>query len=131
MTAFTDWNKEIASRRDPAAHRIPLTVPPAIIDDESRGEYEKLSAKYNKASADALRSTGVEKDALKKFEAAENIFEKLQRVGKFVPVFVHHPNEGLINVYPTVPQDIGQLVRIARGLLKIITENATTTKTIQ
>ena len=116
---FAEWNRDLSSRRDPAAHRIPLSIPPAIIDAETRVEYERLSAEYSKASNDALKTPGHGKDAIMKFETAAALYDKLQRVGKFFPVFVHHPDEGPMKIYPTVPQDIGQLIKIARGIFEI------------
>jgi hypothetical protein len=113
---FRVWNKELAARRDPAAHRIPLSVPPAFIDDKTKEEYRSVSQEYTKAVDDAFAASGDWEKAAPKFEKVDILNEKLQRIGKFVPVFVHHPSEGLMKISPTVPEDIGQLVKIARGV---------------
>ncbi len=120
MEPFQAWNKELSGRRDPAAHRIPLSVPPAFIDDESKDEYQRVSEEYSTAINDAFKHTENWEEAAPKFEKVDMLNEKLQRVGKFLPVFVHHPDEGMMKIYPTVPEDIGQLVRIARGIFNLV-----------
>jgi hypothetical protein len=117
---FSDWNSELKGRRDPAAHQIPLSVPPALIDEETRPEFERVHAAYVEAFNGLGKDDGSNKDLLSKFERVDALFGRLERIGKFVPLFVHHPDEGAIKVYPTVPADVGQLVRIGRGLIEII-----------
>src|SRR6266446_915961 len=34
LEEFSTWHRELKCRRDPAAHRIPLSVPPAILNPE-------------------------------------------------------------------------------------------------
>lgn len=119
MATFVQWSTELRGRRDPAAHRIPLSVPPAIIDEETREEFERASAAYSAAFNDAIQSAGRGIDSTQKFENADARFAELEVIGKFVPVFVHHPAEGPIKIYPTVPQDVGQLVKIVRGLFTL------------
>jgi hypothetical protein len=120
MEPFHSWNRELSSRRDPAAHRIPLSVPPAFIDDETKDEYYRVSEEYTNAVNDAFKYTRNWEEAAPKFEKADVLNEKLQRIGKFLPVFVHHPSEGMMNIYPTVPEDIGNLVKVARGIFEIV-----------
>lgn len=79
-----------------------------------------MSEEYTNAVNDAFMHAGNWEEAAPKFERADVLNEKLQRIGKFLPVFVHHPNEGMVRIYPTVPEDIGQLVRIARGIFDIV-----------
>jgi hypothetical protein len=122
MNPFQAWNRELSSRRDPAAHRIPLSVPPAFIDDETEDDYLRVSEEYTKAVNDAFEHAANWEEAAPRFEKADVLNDRLQRIGKFMPVFVHHPNEGMMKIYPTVPEDIGQLVRIARGIFNIVKE---------
>lgn len=124
MEPFQAWNRDLSGRRDPAAHRIPLSVPPAFIDDETKDEYHQVSEEYTNAVNDAFKHTGNWEEAAPKFEIADVLNERLQRIGKFLPVFVHHPNEGMMRIYPTVPEDIGQLVRIARGIFEIVRKSS-------
>jgi hypothetical protein len=39
---------------------------------------------------------------------------KQRKIGTFVPCFVHHPGEGQMELYPTVPQDIASIVDSAK-----------------
>ena len=119
MGKFSEWNKELSNRRDPAAHRIPLSVPPAIIDQKTREEFDQASREYSEAFSEATKKA-LQPGALARFEQVEVLYDKLQRIGKFWPVFVHHPQMGTMPIYPTVPQDIGQLVRITRGISDMI-----------
>ena len=130
MSALSDWNRELSSRRDPSAHRIPLSIPPAVLDAESsippavldaesREEYTRVSAEYSEAFNAAVASVSKTGD-LEMFEKADLLNNQLQKIGRFMPVFVHHPDEGAIRIYPTVPQDIAQVVKIARGISNII-----------
>jgi len=54
MEPFKEWNRELSTRRDPAAHRIPLSVPPAFIDADTKDEYQRVSEDYATAVNDAL-----------------------------------------------------------------------------
>ena len=54
------------------------------------------------------------------FKEANEIHDRLQTIGGFLPVFHHHPNEGGFDVYPTVPNDVGKLVLVCRGVLPVI-----------
>jgi hypothetical protein len=117
---FEGWNKDLKDRRDPAAHRIPLSVPPTILNDEDLAEYQRLYGEYDAAHLAAVRAAGAGEDCLNLFEQATAVFERLERVGTFVPVFLHHPRNERFPVYPTVVEDVGTLVRIARGIVDII-----------
>jgi len=116
---YEDWNGELSGKRDPAAHRIPLSVIPAIIDSETKDEYQRTMEEYNNMIGDAFRDSANWEIAEPKFEKAHALHEKLESIGKFAPLFVHHPDEGAMKIYPTVPQNIGQLVRITRGIFEI------------
>ncbi len=120
VNGFAEWNKELKARRDPAAHRIPLSVPPAVLNEAAQKEYARLSAEHTEVSNAAARAVGEGADSSVLFEKATLLNDRLQRVGRFVPIFVHHPDEGGMKIYPLVPQDVGQLVKIARGLTDII-----------
>lgn len=120
VNGFADWNRELKARRNPAAHRIPLSVPPAFLDAAAQNEYARISAEYTEVSNAAARAVGEGSDSSVLFEKATLLNDRLQRVGTFSPVFVHHLDEGATKIYPLVPQDIGQLVKIVRGLTDII-----------
>ena len=46
---YRDWHRELKARRDPAAHRIPLTVPPAIFAPDQFDQYETLEGEIQEA----------------------------------------------------------------------------------
>jgi hypothetical protein len=108
---FQNWNKDLSTRRDPSAHRIPLSVVPAIIDTETKDEYERAIHDYNEAISDAFANAGDWEVAEPKFEKAHALHERMESIGKFVPLFVHHPDMGAMKIYPTVPQDTGNSLR--------------------
>ncbi len=120
VNGSADWNRELKARRNPAAHRIPLSVPPAFLNAAAQKEYARISAEYTEVSNAAARAVGEGADSSVLFEKATLLNDRLQRVGTFSPVFVHHLDEGATKIYPLVPQDIGQLVKIVRGLTDII-----------
>ena len=121
MGAFTGWSKDLKARRDPAAHRIPLSIVPALIDDATVGEYTRLQKKWSEVSAAAINAVARGEDSSALFQEADAVHERLQRVGKFHPLFGHDPSEGLMKIYPVVPQDIAELVRVSRILTSFIT----------
>jgi hypothetical protein len=120
LERFSAWNKEMKARRDPAAHRIPLSVPPAILDTAAQLEYARISVEHDQVLAQAVAALAGSSEKLELLERAGLIYDRLQHVGSFIPLFGHHPDDGYMKIFPTVPQDIGQLVIIARGLISRI-----------
>lgn len=122
INKYSGWNSELKKRRDPAAHRIPLSVPPALIDEETRPEFDQAYAAYTDAFNGIGKVGGGTADLMSRMEKVGALYDRLEQIGKFLPCFVHHPDEGAMKKYPTVPGDVGQLVKIARGLATIIKE---------
>lgn len=102
LSEFEAWQSEFKDRRNPAAHRIPLHVPPAALSEADAVEHRRL----DRLSSEAL--------ARGEFERASKISEATWKVGSFLPYFVHDPTEALMPIFPTLPTDIGQAVRIGR-----------------
>lgn len=42
LTAMSDWGLQLAAVRDPAAHRIPLYIPPSVLDEEGAAKARAL-----------------------------------------------------------------------------------------
>lgn len=42
--------------------------------------------------------------------------EQMEKTGTFVPMIVHDPDVGGNSIYPTVPEDVGNLVLFCRRL---------------
>jgi hypothetical protein len=102
LSSFCGWEGDIKDRRDPAAHRMPLYVPPAAYTPEEIAEVDRL----DNLRFEALRAED--------FKRVSDLRSDRTRVGKFVSVFLHDPGEKAIEIYPTLPQDIGQMVKIGR-----------------
>jgi hypothetical protein len=104
VSAHSDWADEVKDRRDPVAHRIPLYVPPSALTGEEQAEYQDLTRRWYEA---ANRMD---------FTACEQLDEQRQRIGTFLPCFMHHPDQGTIPIYPTLPKDMVHLIRIGQIL---------------
>ena len=108
ISGFSAWHTDLKNRRDPAAHRIPLYVPPACLNPAEQERYAALERQIFAA----------------KTEQCKDVLNAQQRkIGTFVPCFLHHPDEGRMEIYPTVPQDIANLIKITK-LVHIILDSA-------
>jgi hypothetical protein len=54
------------------------------------------------------------------FDDARKIHTDRQTVGRFPSLFLHHPDEPALPIYPTVPEDVCSLVAIAEAVMAII-----------
>lgn len=102
LDEFGKWHKELKTRRDPAVHRIPLYVPPAALNPEEEDRYRELEDQI----ADAFNNQD--------FEQVDELSAQQGRIGTFKSYFLHHPDEDIIPIYPTVPQDIANLIKIVQ-----------------
>jgi hypothetical protein len=93
------WHTDLKNRRDPPAHRILLYVPPAILSPEEQERYAALDKQIS----------GTKSEQERKVLSAQQ-----RRIGTFMPYFIHHPDEGRMAIYPTVPQDIANLIKVAK-----------------
>lgn len=114
---YRNWAREIAKRRNPAAHRIPLSVPPSILDRTTSGEFQRAYQIFQRAQATALAACRPGHYPEAEFAAARDAFQATEAIGVFVPVFVHHPEDGHTPIYPTVPTDVGQLLGLSASLI--------------
>ncbi len=112
LRSFDDWEKDVKTRRNPAAHRMPLYVPPAALTPEDVVEFERFEALIS----EALRA--------QEFEKLDGLREKRGRVGTLILKFLHDPGEPMFDVYPTVPEDIGQAIKVGRVIQTFLSESA-------
>lgn len=112
LERHSDWNINFKERRDPSAHRIPLTVPPQEVNELEAELYTDARS----AMLDALRLADV-KTVIAAIKHQESI-------GHFVPYFIHDPARGGIPLYPTVPIDIAHLIQIFRHAKVFISNNS-------
>jgi hypothetical protein len=100
LKAHIEWHRDLKDRRDPVAHRIPLGVTSQILRPGEGETYRSLMAAYNEALSK------------RDFDEADNAWRKLHDLGQFAPFFAHDPNQAVVRIYPTVPDDVGRLVMI-------------------
>lgn len=110
LQPFQAWFTELRSRRDPAAHQIPLYVPPTALDPEDLQSYRQIEAEIASLTP------------LQEFTRIDELNKEQEGLGVFVSKFMHHPDEPLIPFYPTIPQDLAQLIRISSAVRQSIRE---------
>jgi hypothetical protein len=98
------WDRDVKERRDPAAHRIPLALPPALLNKEETARYRELESEHQIAMQNS------------EFALADQILTRQRRLGTFRPWFVHEPALGPIAIYPTLPDDLAHVVQIFDGV---------------
>jgi hypothetical protein len=108
LKPFQAWFTELRSRRDPAAHQIPLYVPPTALDPEDLQSYRQIEAEIASLTP------------LQEFTRIDELNKEQEGLGVFVSKFMHHPDEPLIPFYPTIPQDLAQLIRISSAVRQSI-----------
>ncbi len=91
--------------RDPSAHRIPLAVAPSIVSADEAKQYLDLQQVSNKAL-----NRG-------KFDESRRAMKAMEKIGKFVPIFLHDPNEGHVELYPTIAEDIRHMLTLTEKCL--------------
>jgi hypothetical protein len=108
LNPFKAWFNELRSRRDPAAHQIPPYVPPTVLDPENLQRYQQIEGQMAALTP------------LQEFSRIDELRDEQERLGVFVGKFMHHPDEPLIPFYPTIPQDLAQLIRISSAVRQSI-----------
>ena len=108
LDGFRQWLGDVKTRRNPVIHRIPLHIVPALLENEDTEQYNALNLQFY----DAINSG--------EFELAEEIDKRKEELGRFVPYFTHHPDNGAIPVYPTLPTDMANLIRIGRTVFALL-----------
>jgi hypothetical protein len=78
--------------------------PPAALTPEQHAQYGQLAQDH------------IEHAVKHDFKASEDAFRQMNEIGQFVPCFMHHPDSGLLPIYPTVPTDMAHLIRLGRIL---------------
>jgi hypothetical protein len=102
LEGYRGWFEELRTRRDPAAHRIPLYVPPALLNEAQAQEHERLAQQAN--------------EVIQRHDWAgwDNIMDQQQQLGRLYLLFLTSPGAPMYNFYPTIPEDAGQMVKIIR-----------------
>jgi hypothetical protein len=92
---------------------MPLYVPSAALTRDDVVKVERFEALIS----EALRA--------QQFEKLDALREGRRRVGTLVPKFLHDPGEPMIDIYPTIPEDIGRAVKIGWALHACLSDSAT------
>lgn len=117
---FLDWHSDFKTRRDPVAHRIPLSVPPSIVTTEQAKARQELYEAWWQAGQDVVlamqRNESSDVVAAKEKEK-EGLFEELESIGTFCPYMSVDPDRAPVPLYPTVAEDVGVVVEISWKIL--------------
>jgi hypothetical protein len=110
LEPLSAWFIELRQRRDPAAHRIPLSIPPAALSPKEQKHYSEIEAEIAKKFREGS------------YEEIDGLREQQSKIGKLLPVFIHHPREAYNPFYPTISQDVANMIKIAGTVRKFIIE---------
>lgn len=81
---------------------MPLCVPSAVFTPDVALDYERLA----ELASSALRD--------RQFEGYRELSDAQQRLGSFLPKFLHDPAGPVDDIYPTIPTDLGNAILIGR-----------------
>ena len=102
------WARELAELRDPAAHRIPIYVPPSVITSQEQVErFRRIEAQADVASSErGNRPVG-------------EIYREAQAVADFAPVMITSTPKGLEvrSIAGQISYDHGRYLTIARAVV--------------
>lgn len=123
---FQTWASALKQLRNPVAHGIPLTVPPAFLNEETRPAYVEASKAYYETLNDPPLADGPngERTFAEWRERVQTLEARMDSIGEFHPVIVHDPRANVVPIYPTVLDDAGKLVVLCRGLNQFIADGA-------
>ena len=81
LVTFRDWYWDMRAFRDPAAHRIPLSVPRSIFSEEDAKEHERLNKEAAELIANGERDSGM------------SLIHQSYQLGKYMRIFVSETSE--------------------------------------
>jgi hypothetical protein len=111
LAPHRDWNTDLAKRRDPSAHRIPLTIPPQVLTEKEGLLFFEFLKDFEHAAQ------------ILEFSRADEAFKKTERLGRFIPYFLHDVDDGPFPIYPTLPEDVAHTVEICRDVARFLSPN--------
>jgi len=97
---FDAWLTDFKSKRNSSAHKIPYYVPPSSIEESERQKYIELNEQLGRAMLDI------------DVDEHEKICKELEELGTFCPMFAQDPFQKPYAIYPTIPDDICQLLNL-------------------
>jgi hypothetical protein len=123
LQVMRNWETDLSRLRDPAAHRIPLTIPPAFLNPEELLEFQAIMQARETEQRKALESISADEDPTPHFERVNQLFDQAERLGSFRPLFCHDEDDGLFWIYPTIAEDVGKMIIVAKFTMQFIRES--------
>lgn len=104
------WLKDLALFRDPAAHRLPLTMAPALLTEDEGKKYKAL----HEEAAQAAESGN--------WEQYDRLVREANKLGKFVPLLntPRAPNNGLYIVPNQIASDQRKFLDFTHAFLRFL-----------
>ena len=114
------WFTEMKDRRDPAAHRIPLSFVPAILNSTHLQKRKILTEQVYNLN---MRLGHIQDDAQLEciLEEIQQCYDNIEKLGDFLPMFVFDPGQQPVPLYPTLTTDIAHVIEVIEGCLEVIT----------
>ena len=53
-------------------------------------------------------------------DAIDKAHKAAEKVGKFEPIFIHNPADGAVPLYPTLPDDLANLIKISHVVFEFL-----------
>jgi hypothetical protein len=118
LDSYRDWYRLLKTLRDPVAHRIPLTVPPVVLQPDERLRYELAWDDWQREmAAPPPRTTSDYEQALDAWsERVGRLMQHMEQIGEFRPLISHDPRDAAVPIYPTVIDDVGTTLKLAQEL---------------
>ena len=117
IQGYNDWYKNLKDFRDPAAHRIPIYIPPSCITEEDVPKLNAMYEEYNHFWANAdIRGVGTESFGNESF----NKMDDIRNVGNFMPLFATSGPNGLTNfpLHETINRDQTNFLDISKYIIE-------------
>ena len=117
---FVDWQTDFKTRRDPVAHRIPLSVPPSIMTPNESEQRQSLHDAWIKAGQEvvlAMQAKAANDIIEGKQKEESDWYREFEALGTFYPYMSIDPNSSLVPLYPTVANDVGNTIEICWKIL--------------
>lgn len=108
LTSKKKWGFELKERRDPAAHRMPLTITGSFLTPAEGNIYRDLNQKAVKSA--------INED----YKNSTYYYNEMAKVGKFHPFFHHSLEAGLIPIYPALTDDIKNTIEVCNAVIAFL-----------
>lgn len=104
--------RDLKPRRNPVAHRFPLYAIPSVLLPADLPHFEQIQLEYNKAFSEM------------KLEKAQRLLEDIEKLGKFIPAFTDGIEVDFTPIYPTIPNDVANFLKIFRAFDAVLENQA-------